>query len=424
MEITTTIFLVLFFLLAEGFFSGSELALVSLSKIRLRRLAESGSKFATEISGLLKTPENVFGTTSVGTNLSVFAGSAVATAYFANLYGAKADLYAFLVMGPLTLILGEIVPKAVFRPNAEALGPYITRPLKFFQWVFTPVLTITTFISQLIIKYILRQKEVRITYTSRDEIRLLTKLSESKLNLDTEEKKMIDRIFAFGTNNVETAMQPLVNVVAVSDASTIGEVKTRIAETGYSRLPVYNERIFNIIGVVSAFDILRHQDQSQVVSDIMSPAYYVPSAKKNAHLLTEMQESGVHFGVVVDEYGAGIGVVTVEDLLEEIVGDIEDEYDTTVKSHEKLDESRYIIDASMEVDSINDELGFDLPVGDYETLGGFLNEALERIPKKRERVAIGSYLFTVLDATPRKIMSVELEDLRIKQESDGEEDVD
>jgi len=411
-SIELTLILVVFFLCAEGFFSGSEIALVSFSRIRLMRLADDGEKFAITLENMLKSPERVFGTTSVGTNLSVFAASAVVTASMVEAFGEKADLYSFLIMGPVTLILGEIVPKAIFRYNAEALWPFAAKPLELAQRLFKPVLAVTTVVSQFVLKRIFLQREVSATIITREEILLLARLNQKKLELDTEEKKMIDRIFEFKTSCVETAMQPLINIAAVSESTTLSQAKAIIAETGYSRLPVYHDRIFNIVGIVSAFDILRQADLNAQVVKIMSPAYYTPYSKKNSELLKEMQESGVHMSVVVDEYGAAIGVITNEDLLEEIVGEIEDEYDQPVKSYEILGAGRYLFDASIEIDSINEELDLNLPTGDYETLAGFLMEAIEDIPKKGAKIGVGAYLFIIMDADRRKIKSVELTDLR------------
>jgi len=412
MDPLLTIVMVVLLLMAEGFFSGSELALASFNRIRLRHLAESGVAYAKTFEQLLASPERIFGATSVGTNLSVFASSAIVTAYFTGVFAARADLYSILLMGPLTLVLGEIVPKAMFRPNIERLGPFIAPPLNLSQTLFAPVLALTTAITRFLFKIVLRRRAAHVKFVTREEILHLTKLSEERLDLDVDEKKMIDRIFEFKTTTVEAAMQPLANIAAVSDVSTIEQARAHVAETGFSRLPVYHERVYDIVGIISAFDILRQKDRSATVVNIMTPAHYVPNTKKNARLLEEMQEAGIHMSVVVDEYGAAVGIVTLEDLLEEIVGEIEDEHDTRVKSYETIDENKYLIDAAMEIDLINDELGLDLPTGDYETLGGFLNASLERIPRNRERIAIGDYYFRIADTTPRKVKSVEVLDLR------------
>jgi len=400
-------------LIAEGFFSGSELGLAALSKVRLRHLAESGARYAAILEELLKSPDKVFGATSIGTNLCVFSSSAVMAWYMVSVVGeARADFYSFLIIGPLTLIVGEIVPKMIFRKHSDLLFPYIARPLALSQSLFAPLLAVTTFISRWFIRLVLGGRGAPVNFISREEIMLLTRMSRENLQLDTVEKRMLDRIFEFKSSDVTETMKPLGKVVAVSDSFTIEQARATLAESGYSRLPVFHDRIFNIVGVVSAFDLLRLPDNTGLVTRIMTPAYYAPDTKKNSRLLEEMQKSGVHMAVVVDEYGSAVGIVTQEDLIEEIVGEIDDEYDTRVKSYESLGSGRYIIDAGMEIDNINEELGFGLPTGDYETLAGFLIDSLERIPRQRERLAIGGFQFTVLEATQRKVISVEVVDTR------------
>lgn len=422
MDPALTVMLVLFFLLAEGFFSASEFTLISFNKMKLRHLAESGDKGAGIVESLLKKPDKIFGTTSIGTNVCVFSGAAITTAYMAGIYTERADLYSFLIMGPLTLIMGEIVPKMLARGYLMATIPYLASPLVFFQKVFSPILWITSAISKLLLSLVIRRNKIPSALVTRDEILRLTKISEEKLDLASDEKKMLHRIFEFKKTFVDEAMQPLINVVAVSATATLAEAKARAAETGVSRLPVFHDRIYNIVGIISAFDILRCQDHFTKVEKIMSPAFYTPITKRNAILLREMREGDIHMSIVVDEYGAAIGIVTVEDLVEEIVGEIEDEYDSPVKFYDKISAGKFIIDAAMEIDNINDELGLDLPKGDYETMGGFVCEALERIPAKGEKMAVGSYLITILDATSTKVKSVELIDLKkeIENESAGD----
>ena len=411
-DLNTTIILACFFLLAEGFFSGSEYLLISFSRVKLRHMAEKGSESAIILERLLKKPERIFGATSIGTNVCVISSSALVTAYLMGTIGpAEADLYSFLIVGPLTLILGEITPKLIFRQRAEALAPYIASPLARSEKLFAPILFITSGITRLLVAIFIRDKVRPSGLVTREDLLLLTDKSNVRLDLAHDERQMIHRIFEFKTAAVETAMQPLINLVAVSASSTIAEAKKRVADSGYSRLPVYHDRAYNIVGIVSAFDILSHKKQGEPVEKIMRPALYTPITNKNPSLLREMNEKNVHMAVVVDEYGGSVGIVTVEDLVEEIVGDIEDEYDATVKLYEKVEDGKYIIDAMMEVDSVNEVLSLQLPTGDYETVSGLIIDAIERIPKKKTRIGFGRYLITVLEATPRKALSVEIIDL-------------
>lgn len=411
MELSTTIPLVIFFLLCEGFFSGSEYLLISFNRIRLRYLAESGDKGAEELERLLKTPENIFGVTSIGTNISVFAGTAIVTTYMAQRMGEMGDIYAIAIMGPVTLVMGEIVPKIFFHQKSELLVRFIAAPLKRSAKLFTPILAVTSFIARFIISNLLRSGGTPSLMLGREELLMMARKKESELNLKHEELKLIDRIFAFGSSNVESVMQPLVNLVAISSTSDIATAKARIAESGYSRLPLFRDRIFNIVGIVSAFDILRSTNSSANVESIMTQTLFVPVSMKSADLLSSMNEKNIHMAVVLDEYGGAVGIVTKEDLLEEIVGEIEDEFDAAVKYYEKRGEGRFIVDSAMELSALKDELGVELPSGDYETISGFMNSALESIPKEKTKIAVGNYLLTVLKATERKITSVLIVDV-------------
>lgn len=410
-----TLILICFFLLLEGFFSGGEMALISYNRIRMRHLAESGLDAAGTVEKLLGKPDKIFGTTSLGTNLSVFAGSSMATVFVAERFGEnEADFYSFLVMGPVTLLLGEIVPKTFFRQRADNVAPIIARPLELAQKLFAPVLAVTSQISLFVVRIFIGHKKVSRGLVSREELLLLTKMGEESLSIAHDERKMIRKIFEFRTNTLESVMRPLVTVVGSPSVSTLAEAKARMAETQYSRLPVFVERIFNIVGIISVFDIMNQKDLGVRVDKVMSPVFYTPISKKNADLLKEMQEKKIHMAVVVDEYGGAIGIVTIEDLVEEIVGEIEDEYDSPVKYYEKTGEGRYVINATMEIDTINEELGLDVPKGDYETMSGFINHAVERIPRAGERLAVEPFLLTISDSTPRMVKSVELYDTRVE----------
>lgn len=412
--------LVVIFLLLEGFFSGGEMALISHNRIRMRHLAESGLNAAYTVERLLEKPDKIFGTTSLGTNLSVFAGSSIATVYVAERFGEhEADFYSFLVMGPLTLLLGEIVPKTLFRQRADDVAPLIAKPLELAQKLFRPVLAVTSTVSRVIVRIFVGHKDASRGLVSREELLLITKMGEESLSIEQDERKMIRKIFEFRTNTLESVMRPLVSVVGAPSVSTLAEAKARMLESQYSRIPVFVERIFNIVGIISVFDIMKHKDLSARVDKVMSPAFYTPLTKRNADLLREMQEKKIHMAVVVDEYGGAIGIVTLEDLVEEIVGEIEDEYDSPVKYYEKTGEGRYIIDAMMEIDYINEELGLGVPKGDYETLGGFINSVVERIPKTGERIVYEPFLITIIESTPRMTRKVELYDTRAERVEKG-----
>lgn len=408
MDLSVTLVLVLLCLTSEGFFSGSEIALISLNRFRLRHLAESGVKFAIRAETLLKRPDRIFGTTSVGTNLSVFSGTAVLTAFFVAWFGERADLAAFIVMAPVTLLLGEILPKIVFQHFADRVVRYILPPLSLSLKVFSPVLWITSKITSVILRWVSRNRIKKPDFVTREEIRHLVMMDKQKLGLQADEKKIIHNIFEFYDTTVENCMVPLNKLVAFEIGTPLEVIRRRISHSGFNRFPIYRDRMYNIEGVLHSYSFLDLPENVKSIGDLLQPAYYVPPTKKIKDLLKELQVRGQQIAVVVNEHGGTIGIVTMEDLLEEIFGEIEDEYDASIQWYQKLSENRFLVNADMEIDRINDELDLCIPQGDYETLNGFVIDALERIPKEEEMIAVDSYLFKVVQAGPKAIRQVEI----------------
>ena len=217
---------------------------------------------------------------------------------------------------------------------------------------------------------------------------------------------MIHRIFNLGDITVEQCMVPLVQMYGISDSATLSEANTIANETGFSRLPVFHERMFNTIGILNTFDLLTAPSDNTQITSLIRPAYYVPSNKKVDDLLRELQQRGLHIACVVDEYGGCIGIVTIEDLVEEIVGDIEDEFDQPEEKIETYSEGGYIVEAEMEIQAINEALQLNLPEGEYETVGGLIIDRLERIPSPGDQVDLGEIRLTVRESGKRKVNTV------------------
>jgi CBS domain containing-hemolysin-like protein len=247
-----------------------------------------------------------------------------------------------------------------------------------------------------------------IPFVTREELRLIFKMSRKGSDLTPEEVTMIDRLFDFAHKTVKETMVPLVEVVAVEDTATVKEVLELIDVKGHSRFPVYHERIDNIIGVINSFDLLDSSLSQGSLTSFIRTASYVPEVKPVDDLLIEMQKQRKHLSIVVDEYGGSVGIITIEDILEEIVGEIEDEYDPDKKLYRKAGEGKYIVNARMEVDQMGELLPLTLPEGDYETLGGFLLEQFGHIPQPGEVFHFRNMTFTVLSSDERSIGRVEI----------------
>jgi CBS domain containing-hemolysin-like protein len=411
------LFMLIVFLLAlEAFFSGSEMALISSDRIKIRHQAAGGVKGAQVAEGLLKRPDRLLAATLVGTNLCVVTNSAVTALLCLVLLGEGREFYAALLLTPLVLLFGEMVPKAYFRQHADRLAPVLAPPLQLCLRLFLPLTTVVHRASTLLLTPFRIPSGERDPYITREELKFLVHEGNHRADLDTEERRMIQKIIHFGETTVQEAMIPLVEVVALSAGATVAEAVTVVSEHHFSRIPVYEERIDQIAGIVHAFDLLS-ADPEAPLAPLIRPAYYVPETKRVDDLLREMQRARVAMAIVVDEYGGVVGIVTVEDLLEEIVGEIEDEYDEEPPPVRRLSDGSYLVDGRIEVDHLNEELGIQLPKGEYETLGGFLLHLFQKIPDSGEEAQYAGMRFLVAASDKRSILKVRIR----RPERQGEE---
>jgi CBS domain containing-hemolysin-like protein len=412
------ILLIVVFIGLEGFFSGSEIAIISANKIRIRHLAQQGDVRARQLEAFLENPDQLLATTLVGTNLSVVVASTLAAAGLIHVFGAVGEFYTLVIMWPLALVFGEIVPKTIFQENADRIALWVIKPLRWAMVCFRPITSVVGGVARFLVA---PKKDRRSPFVTKEEIESLLGSAERGVELDVGERRMIRRIFEFGDTPVREVMVPLVNIVAVPLEASPEMVVEKIIESGFSRIPVYKDEICNIVGLVTAFDLLMFQGEVKALKDLLRPVHYVPEAKRKDDLLRELQKKHLQMAVVVDEYGGAIGIATIEDLLEEIVGEIHDEYDTTHPWYRHLPDGSYLVDARMELDHLRDELGIDLPRGDYETLGGFIVTFLETIPLPGQSIEVGNIRLRVVEADERRVKSVSIE-ARVGEELESYEE--
>jgi putative hemolysin len=407
MDPSFSVVIILVCLLAEAFFSGSEIAVVAADKIRLRHLARKGSGAAQLISNALKRPERLLSTTLIGTNLSVVTSTTIATSLFVKKFGESGVLYTTLIMTPLLLILGEVIPKNLFQQRAESISLRIIRPLLLFYYLFYPLIhLLSRFIGSL--SRAIGGSGERIPFVTKEEIKSSLKIRGKGSDLKVSEKRMIRRIFSFSETTVKEVMIPLIEVLAIKEDTTVAESIEKIAQKGYSRLPVFRSRIDEIVGILNSFDLLGATQREKSIQPFIREALFIPETKAADELLFQLQREGKSMAIVVDEYGGAVGVVTIEDILEEIVGEIEDEHDDEAWLYRELGEGRYIFKARMEIDQINEKLPFKLPEGDYETLAGFIITHLGRIPREGETIEYKNLILTIKRATERSVLEVEV----------------
>ena len=393
----------------EGFFSGSEIAVVSASKAKLRMKAKAGNKGAKLAEHYLETPEKLLATTLLGTNLATVTFSVTVALFLVFGNYDNAEFLAVLAVTPMTLVFGEIIPKTTFQQHADQWVTKLVYPLRLATWLFSPLVFVMSGFAKLMLSFF--GNEQKRAFVTREELGILIDMDGGE-DISPDEREMISNVLDMSKAEVGHLMVPLSEVTALPVETTLREASRELADKGYSRLPVYEERIDNMVGVLHVFDFLRagvlHRDKP--IGDVAKAPVFVPESKLAVTLLRELQKNGQTMAIVVDEYGGAVGIVTIEDLLEEIVGDIEDEHDKEQAA--PLVPERpgvWRVEARESVERINEECGLSLPLSeDYETLAGFLLEVFKRIPGQGETVHMGGATLRITKASQRAIEEVQV----------------
>lgn len=399
-------------ILLEGLFSGAEIALLSADKLTLKKLSNNGDPGATLALEMATHPERVLSTTLLMTSFCVIASSALIVLTFIQSGISHPDLAAVVVTSPLVVLLGELIPKTIYQKSATRLAPWVVYPVYWSFWIFFPITRIlsayTTRLAKIIgpIGELLAGKRK----TTREEIRSLLSYTKSETEIKASEKRMIKRIFDFRFTETKHALIPLVKVDAIEASATVQEALESFERHRHSRMPVYSDRIDNIVGVLDIADLLAATDLQQPIRHSITPAHYVPETQFLEDLLLDMRTENTEMVVVVDEYGGAVGILTFEDIIEEIVGEINDEYDYEAQPFKELSPTSWNIQARMEIQQMNEILKFEIPEGNYETLSGFLLQQFGRIPEQGDELFFdtpsGSFKFTIQKATERHIDTV------------------
>ena len=404
MSIELVILLISLFLVLQAFFAGSEIALISCDKIKMRSLADDGSAAAGLVLDAYSKIETFIGTTLIGVNLSLIINTLVLTFYFEETLGQRSGLYTVAVLSPLIVVFGQVVPKAVFESKRNSIVLWIIYPLWVFSKLFYPVL----FFVNLFTRGILSRPGKNMSSITREELEDVMEEDENRPSSDYK-RRVLRRIFGYSETTVGEIMIPLVKVDALERRSTLRDVKRLIAEKSHSRIPIFSDRVDNITGILNSFYVLGEQDLEKSVEQYARPPFYVPESKLVNELMDEMKGGRAGMAVVVDEYGGSVGIITLEDIIEEVVGEIEDEYDTGQTPWRNLGAGQYLIDPTVEIERLNDGLGLAIPEGeDYETLGGFLLYKYGSIPAPGTVIVFGKKTFTVVSSTVRMISEVHL----------------
>jgi len=415
-------------LVMSAIFSSAETALTSMSKIRVKRLFVEGEDQYKKLEPWLKDPNRFLVTILVGNNFVNILASVIAANicervlldYF-QFTSAQAlgSALAVAVTTFVLLVFGEIVPKTYSREHASRISLLAVGPLEWLYRLLRPFIGMFLFLSSSIIRLLGGQAIKEVPLLTEEDIRTLIEVSEKEGVLEEEEREMIHSIIEFGDTLVKEIMTPRVDVQAIPADVTLEEARDEAIHQGHSRIPVYENNIDRIVGILYVKDLLRVMNDTHPFNlrEILRPALFVPKTKRVSDLLETFKKKKNHIAMVVDEYGLTAGLVTIEDVLEEIVGDIQDEYDQEPPEYEIQPDGTYIADAKINLDILSEVLGIDFPEEDVETLGGFLSSQQGDVPRVGEEIEFKGHRFTVLDSNELRINRVKI--ARIEPEPDA-----
>lgn len=398
-------------LLLAALSAAAETAFTSVSRIRIRNQAEEGDAKAQRILRLLEKPESFLSAILITSNVAVIVASSVGTLLALRLFGTVGEIVETIALSILVLIFCEITPKTAAVQAPERGARFLLAPVEAMRWVLRPLIVALTFVTNGIVRLFTGGPVRRGPFVTEEELRMLVEVGEQEGVLEEEEREMIHNVFELADTTVREIMVPRIDMVTIEADASVDDAIRMIVEGGQSRIPVYAGEIDDIIGVLYAKDLLRVlalRQRPPSIRSLVRKAYFVPESKRLDDLLREMQRQRVHIAIVVDEYGSVAGLVTIEDVVEEIIGDIQDEYDKEEQLIQPVGDGEYIVDAKISLDELNEELDTQLTSEDYETLGGFVFAQLDKIPSPGDVVRYDGWTMTVLGTKGRRITKVRL----------------
>ncbi|MCL2321911.1 MAG: hemolysin family protein [Oscillospiraceae bacterium] len=394
-----------------SYFSVSETALMSLSKIRLKHMIEENVKGVGRVERLIKNTNKLLATILVGNTVVNVTASSLATSIAINISTSYGVGIATGITTFLILVFGEITPKSLAAKNSEKVSLAVAPSLIVITYILLPIVKIITIFSNFFIKILGGNKYQTEPFITEDELKTMVNVSEEEGVLEEGEKKMIYNVFEFGDNLVKDIMVPRVDIVAIDYEERYEEVLKIIKEEQFSRFPIFKESMDDIIGVLNVKDILFASNISEdfSIDKYMREPIYTYEFKKISHLFNEMKRDRNHMAVVLDEYGGTVGIVTIEDLVEEIVGDISDEYDEDEDLGIKvIKEDEYLVNGSVRIDDLNDLIGTKMESEEFESIGGFILGILGRFPEKNEEVSFENMKFIIEEIDKNRIEKIRI----------------
>jgi len=409
-----TLLALLFFLALSFLFSGFETGMISLNLLALEQDAKK-SKSKAQLLNFVRKPDRLLGTTLIGNNIANVILASLATLVAHRIHSPYFPAqYTSLLIGTIVLLFGEIMPKSIFRDHADRLVPVFFPLIRFFFYLLRPFVAGVSWLNDTLRKLLKIPETNHFSYLTRDDLTFL--LSQATDNVMSEPQiEMIEDALEFSEQDAHNVMVPRTEIIAIHEDAKVCDILEMARTEGYTRYPVYRQNLDDIVGILIIYDILKKDCTPEMrAGDIAREPFFAPENTDLDVLLREMQTKSRSMAIIVDAYGGTSGLVTIEDILEEIVGDIEDEYDTDddSKDVEVVGPNTWICQADVEIDRLIDEYGIDLPEGDYETLAGLVLDHLQRIPQQGQLITIKPYRLQIIQATDKKILKVKIHTTR------------
>jgi len=404
------------FIILSAFFSGTETALFSLSKLQLKKMQkeEENNRRVKSIIRLLDDPQKTLISILIGNLFVNITASSLATYLAIKFFGNIGIGIASGIMIFIILVFGEIIPKSLAVANAKKISKKVARPIEIISIGLFPLIKFFKIIISALYYFLRMKKTKEKKEITEEDLITLIEVGKDEGVIEEEEKKMIRNIFEFGDTMVKEVMVPRVDMDCISSDAKLNSILKLIKKMGHSRIPVYEETIDNIIGILYAKDLLGIYEQWYTskekfdLKQVIRKAYFVPENKKIDDLLDIFQKDRIQIAIAIDEYGGTVGLVTMEDVVEEVVGEIIDEYDQEIKLFELTEDNTVIADGNISIEKINGILNIEIPENDFETLGGFIFDLLGRIPKKGEKIKYQNFQMIIEQVVKNRIRRVKI----------------
>ena len=397
--------------MGSAFFSSSETALTSINVFKIRQMEENGVENSSLVRNLTENIGKVLTTILIGNNIVNIVTTTVATIFFTDLLGPSGAVVSTIVLTLTILIFGEVTPKNIATSSSEKVALMVSKPIKFFDFILKPMSFFLQAITNLLTKIIIGENKQKDEIVTEEDLKTIVDVSEEQGVINYQESEIINNVFEFGASDVEDIMTARTNMEAIGVDMEDRNLKDFLKNCKHSRIPVYGKSIDNIIGILHMKDIVAFiaDDKELDIEKMVRPAFYVYDNMHIFDLFKSMRGENVSLAIVIDEYGGTSGIVTIEDIVEELVGEIEDEYDTHLESILKINDKEFLVNPSIHINDFNDYFDTDLEQIKNDSIGGFLIDKLARIPKLGDTIEIEGIRISVAQINRYKLEMLKVE---------------